>query len=89
MIWRAAWLAATLVCLAGGGVAQTIEAVRVTDPTTRYDHAVLGDAVEYGGLQITFYQATVRALPVALSYPLVTYLKTLPCGFGSNRRRFT
>jgi hypothetical protein len=69
MIWRAAWLAATLVCLAGGGVAQTIEAVRVTDPTTRYDHAVLGDAVEYGGLQITFLSSSGEGLTRSVKLP--------------------
>ena len=42
--------------LAGAGLAsadETITSARFTDPTTRYAHGVLGDDIEYGGLEIT------------------------------------
>lgn len=45
------------VCLAllgaSGAVAADIQSARYTDPTTRYDHGVLGDAVEWGALELT------------------------------------
>lgn len=31
----------------------SVTAARLTQPTTRYDHAVLGDAVEWGALELT------------------------------------
>ncbi|WP_391481565.1 FG-GAP repeat domain-containing protein [Nereida sp. NH-UV-3] len=70
MIWRAAWLVATLVCLAGGGAAQTIQAARFTDPTTRYAHGVLGDAVEYGGLQITVLSSSCKRIIRSIMLPV-------------------
>ena len=69
MIWRAAWLVATLVCLAGSGAAKTIQAARFTDPTTRYDHGVLGDAVQYGGLQITVLSSSGKRLTRSIALP--------------------
>ncbi|MBN2906862.1 MAG: VCBS repeat-containing protein [Rhodobacteraceae bacterium] len=50
-MWRAAFvLAACLApCLAAPAAAQ-ITSARYADPTTRYDHAILGDAVEWGTL---------------------------------------
>lgn len=77
MIWRAAWLVATLVYLAGSGTAQTIQAARFTDPTTPYGHGVLGDAVEYGACRLLFYRAAVSATPAALRYPSVTCLEQM------------
>ncbi|SHI91280.1 hypothetical protein SAMN04488012_103295 [Palleronia salina] len=47
----AAVLALPLAAAAPAG-AEGIAAARFTDPTTRYDHAVLGDAVEYGALEM-------------------------------------
>lgn len=38
--------------LATGAQAQTITDARFTQPTERYGHAVLGDAIEYGALEI-------------------------------------
>ena len=49
MMCRAALLAA---CLAGPSAAQEITAARFAEPTTRYGHAVLGDAIEYGALEM-------------------------------------
>lgn len=45
--------AAFVLCLWGGaGAAQTVTGARFTEPTERYGHAVLGDAIEYGALEI-------------------------------------
>ncbi len=40
------------VFLAQPAAAEIISA-RYTDPTTRYDHGILGDAIEYGALEMT------------------------------------
>ncbi|WP_255449608.1 FG-GAP repeat domain-containing protein [Shimia ponticola] len=55
-LWRglARGAALTLVCVAGGAVASPIESARYMDPTDRYPHAVLGDAIEYETLEVTF-----------------------------------
>lgn len=46
---------AVLACLsmASAALAQDITAARLMAPTERYDHGVLGDAVEWGGLELT------------------------------------
>lgn len=49
MMLRAALLAAAL---AAPAAAQDITAARFTEPTERYGHAILGDAVEFGALEI-------------------------------------
>ena len=46
------WLA-VLLALAAPASAQTIAEARYDDPTTRYAHGVLGDAVEWGALVLT------------------------------------
>ncbi|MEM9342772.1 MAG: VCBS repeat-containing protein [Pseudomonadota bacterium] len=48
-MWR--WLAALLVA-APPAAAERIEAARYADPTTRYAHGVLGDAIEHGTLEL-------------------------------------
>ncbi|MEP3345389.1 MAG: VCBS repeat-containing protein [Litoreibacter sp.] len=48
---RRAWLVAC--CVAGGAAAaDTIVEARYADPTTRYAHGVLGDAIEWGTLEL-------------------------------------
>jgi len=47
------WLAAS------GATAQTIAAARYTEPTDRYAHGVLGDAIEWGALELTFADGRV------------------------------
>ncbi|MCF6443810.1 VCBS repeat-containing protein [Nereida sp. MMG025] len=42
-----------LSLIAGAGHAQTVTSAAFADETTRYGHAILGDAVEYGTLVIT------------------------------------
>ena len=65
---RACAVLATLAVLAGGaGAAQTITDARFTDPTERYAHAVLGDAIEYGGLEIDVTEdGATRTLQIKL-----------------------
>lgn len=57
-------LAALLLALAAPAAAQDITSARLTDPTDRYDHGVLGDALEWGGLEMTL--ADGRRLQVTL-----------------------
>ncbi len=45
----------------GVGFADTVKSARYTDPTTRYAHGVLGDAVEWGTLEMTL-QSGARAI---------------------------
>lgn len=45
----ALWL---IVVGSGGGALAEIVSARYDDPTTRYDHGVLGDAIEYGALEM-------------------------------------
>ncbi len=49
---RRAWLTLCLGLLAAPAAAE-ITAARYTDETTRYAHGVLGDAIEYGTLELT------------------------------------
>jgi hypothetical protein len=58
------WLAGAALCLAGTGAAtsQTVVAATYDEPTTRYGHAVLGDAVEWGALVLTLSDGTRRRL---------------------------
>lgn len=57
---------AALAALAAGPAAgsDSITAARYADPTARYDHAVLGDALEWGALELTI--ADGRRLRFAL-----------------------
>ena len=47
------------MCLAAPAAAQEIVAAELSLPTDRYDHAVLGDAVEWGGLDLTLASGQV------------------------------
>ncbi len=58
---RAAVLAALMATQAG---AEGVTSARYTDPTTRYDHGILGDAVEWGALEMVTDQG--RRLRVML-----------------------
>lgn len=55
----AALLAALLAGTAG---AQTITEARFDAPTTRYGHAILGDAVEWGALEMTLDTGAVQRI---------------------------
>ncbi|WP_101065392.1 FG-GAP repeat domain-containing protein [Roseovarius salinarum] len=50
--WRTACCAALLAVTAGVAAAQEIATARYEAPTTRYDHGVLGDAIEWGALVV-------------------------------------
>jgi hypothetical protein len=57
-------LAAALALMAGaaaaeGGLETPIARADLVDPTARYDHAVLGDALEWGGLRLVVGDRTV------------------------------
>ena len=66
MILRAA---ATALALAAPAAAQTIEAARYADPTTRYPHGVLGDDVEHAAMEWMLSDGTARR--IVLSEELV------------------
>ena len=53
----AAALLAALLPVAGWAAEGRVVAARFGEPTTRYDHGVLGDAVEWGALTITLQSA--------------------------------
>ncbi len=48
------------------GAAQSVESARYMDPTDRYAHGVLGDQIEWGGLEMTLTDGSKRrvVLPV-------------------------
>ncbi|MEM1038213.1 MAG: VCBS repeat-containing protein [Pseudomonadota bacterium] len=51
-------LLASFLAAATAGTAQEITSARYTDPTTRYAHGVLGDAIEHAGLEVTLSDGT-------------------------------
>lgn len=53
-----------LTLLATGAHSEGVTSARYTDPTPRYDHGILGDAIEWGALEMTTDQG--RRLRVAL-----------------------
>lgn len=53
-------LAAALMLAAGPVFGADITAARYDAPTTRYDHGILGDAVEYGALVVTLADGRAR-----------------------------
>lgn len=56
-------LAVLAVVLAGPVSAESrIVAAELAEPTTRYDHAVLGDGVEWGALRLTMADGQVRLI---------------------------
>ncbi|EPX80049.1 FG-GAP repeat domain-containing protein [Litoreibacter arenae] len=56
---RRAWLAACLV-VSGAAAAETIVEARYAEPTTRYAHGILGDAIEWGALELVIEDAANR-----------------------------
>ena len=61
-MWRASLVACAMAVTAGAGVAADITNARYDDPTTRYAHGVLGDAVEWGTLVLTLSDGRNRRL---------------------------
>ena len=52
--------AALLALIATSAVAETITAARYIHPTGRYAHGILGDALEWGGVQISLADGSAR-----------------------------
>ena len=79
--WLIACLAAFFV-LAEGAAAETakdvISAARFADPTTRYAHGVLGDAVEWGNLHVTVTQSYGKKGGLFHGHKSLTYHFKLP-----------
>lgn len=77
-LWRASARGAGLALsfwLAGQGAsAQTILSAEFSEPTPRYDHAILGDALEWGALALTLSDGTRRLfrLPETLVFEDLT-----------------
>ena len=77
-LWRAftrgAGLALSFWLAGQGASAQTILSAEFTEPTPRYDHAILGDALEWGALALTLSDVTRRLfrLPETLVFEDLT-----------------
>ncbi len=69
---------ATGVGLMAAPVAADVVAAEFTEPTTRYGHAVLGDDVEYGALEITSDHQDSNRVATSLLHKHTTYLVRLP-----------
>ncbi|MEM5542183.1 VCBS repeat-containing protein [Sulfitobacter sp. AS92] len=52
--------AALLALIATSAAAETITAARYISPTGRYAHGILGDALEWGGLQLSLADGSAR-----------------------------
>ncbi len=55
-------LAAVCCLIAAPALAQGVTSAALVQPTDRYDHAVLGDALEWGGLSLTLRSGMVTFL---------------------------
>ena len=53
---------ALLLALCGPAAAQDIVAAKLIEPTARYDHGVLGDAIEWGALRLSLKGGAVVVL---------------------------
>jgi len=66
---RGAWLPFCLWLAGAGAVtAQTIVSARYGAPTDRYDHGVLGDAIEWGALDLTFADGSARTVTLPTNH---------------------
>lgn len=64
--------------MATASQAQTISAARFVDPTGRYTHGVLGDAIEYGGLELRIETSRSASLSQDAAARQSTIRITLP-----------
>ena len=60
-------LSLTCIMLAGASKAAEIVSAVYSDPTTRYAHGILGDAIEYGALELTMSDGRRYTLALAQS----------------------
>ena len=75
MSWR---VVASCTVLAGAAGADTILSATFTDPTTRYAHGVLGDAIEWGTLEVEVGNQTGATSGLFSGKRSVTWRFTLP-----------
>lgn len=72
------WALAGLALLASPCFADTITGAEFTEPTSRYQHGILGDAIEWGELQITTNGLTPGLLKVDTVVRESTFVFRLP-----------
>ena len=78
VMWRRATrralpvLCAGLSALAPAALAETITSARYTEPTLRYAHGILGDAEEWGALEIRTSDAVARNITYSIRLPLTS-----------------
>jgi hypothetical protein len=80
---RTLLIAALIIALPSLGMAQQITEARFSDPTDRYDHAILGDALEWGALELRVSDGTLFRLTLPkdrVFEDLAPRLVTLPNG---------
>lgn len=65
-------LCAGLSALAPAALAETITSARYTEPTLRYAHGILGDAEEWGALEIRTSDAVARNITYSIRLPLTS-----------------
>ncbi len=54
------WCVGLSVLIPSLSLGDTIQSARYADPTTRYDHGILGDAIEWGTLELHLKDGTTR-----------------------------
>jgi hypothetical protein len=69
MRWGRGIVAASLLTLGGAAAAETVTAARFAAPTLRYAHGVLGDAEEWGALEITLSGTAGAARLLRITLP--------------------
>ena len=74
---RRVFLAAGVGLMAAPVMADVV-AAEFSEPTARYGHAVLGDDVEYGALEITSDHQDSNRVATSLLHKRTTYLVRLP-----------
>jgi len=66
-MWARVLCAGILVSVSFSAQAEVIKDARFTEPTDRYAHGVLGDAIEYGALELTLEAGKKRILRLPTS----------------------
>ncbi len=57
-----------LLAVPGGARADTIASARYTEPTDRYAHGVLGDAIEWGALELTLTDGRISTFTLPIDH---------------------
>lgn len=74
-----------VLTLAGAAHGQAITGAAYTEPTTRYDHGVLGDAVEWGALRLNLADGTSRLIRLPKTRVFEDIAPRLVDGAGGQR----